>query len=191
MNAEDAIKTLLEGNKRYMSGELSPKDVKSKREGGLSGQKPFATVVACSDSRVEPVYIFDTNIEEIFGIQTAGNVLDDVAIGSVEYAVAHLKTPVVMILGHEKCGAVTAAYDGHREGNITKIMEIIEPGIAGVERTGDKAADVIKCASANVRAVMGALLERSEIVKNAVESGQTKLVGAMYYLEDGRVEILE
>jgi carbonic anhydrase len=191
MNADDAVNRLLEGNKRYMDGELMPKDVKGKRESGRSGQKPFATVVACSDSRVEPVYIFDTNIEEIFGIQTAGNVVDDVAIGSIEYAVAHLKTPVVMVLGHEKCGAVTAAYDGHREGNITRIMEIIEPGIASVEKTEDKASDVVKCAAANVKAVMQTLLAKSEIVKKAVESGETKLVGAMYYLEDGRVEILE
>lgn len=190
MNAEQVLNRLMEGNKRYMAGELQPKDVKAKREASLKGQKPGATVVACSDSRVEPVYIFDTNIEEIFSIQTAGNVVDDITIGSVEYAVAHLHTPVVMVLGHEKCGAVTAAYDSHREGNITKIVEKIEPAIKDVERTDDKAADVVKCAEANVKAVMTELMEKSEIIRDAVQKGETKLVGAMYYLSDGRVELI-
>jgi carbonic anhydrase len=190
MKPEEVLNRLMEGNKRYMAGELEAKDVKGRRESSLQGQKPFATVVACSDSRVEPVYIFDTNIEELFGIQTAGNVIDPVTIGSIEYAVAHLNTPVVMILGHEKCGAVTAAYDGHREGNITSIMEKIEPAIKDVERSEDKAADVVKCAAANVKAVMAELVERSEIVRTAVEKGETKLVGAMYHLEDGHVEVI-
>jgi carbonic anhydrase len=190
MDAEQVLNRLREGNKRYMAGELQPKDVKAKREGSLEGQKPFATVVACSDSRVEPVYIFDTNIEEIFNIQTAGNIVDDITIGSIEYAVAHLHTPVVMVLGHEKCGAVTAAYEGHREGNITKIMEKIDPVIKDVERTDDKAADVVKCAEANVKAVMTELMEKSQIVRDAVQKGETKLVGAMYYLGDGHVELI-
>ena len=190
MNPEQVLNRMREGNKRYMAGELQPKDVKAKREASLEGQKPFATVVACSDSRVEPVYIFDTNIEEIFSIQTAGNIVDDITIGSIEYAVAHLHTPVVMVLGHEKCGAVTAAYDSHREGNITKIMEKIEPAIKDVERTDDKAGDVVKCAEANVKAVMTELMEKSQIVRDAVEKGETKLVGAMYYLSDGHVEIV-
>lgn len=190
MNADEALNTLLEGNKRYMKGELEPKDVKTKREATTEGQKPLATIVTCSDSRVEPVYIFDINIEEIFGIQTAGNVVDKVEIGSIEYAVAHLHTPVLMVLGHSKCGAVTAAYDKHREGSITAIMEKIEPAIAEVERTDDKAGDIVKCVAANVKAVMKELMERSEIVKNAVGKGEVKLVGAVYYLEDGRVEVI-
>jgi carbonic anhydrase len=192
MNAEDAIKTLLEGNKRYMSGELEPKDVKSKREATKAGQKPIVTVVCCSDSRVVPEYIFNTNLEEIFAIMTAGNVIEaGAALGTVEYGVAHLHTPVLMVLGHEKCGAVTAACSGHREGNITKIMKMIEPVIAGVEKSDDQNQHIINCARANVKTVMKSILDNSEIVRKAVESGETKLVGAMYYLEDGRVEILE
>lgn len=190
MNAEQALKKMMDGNERYVAGELESKDVKGRRKASQQGQQPFATVVACSDSRVEPVYIFNTNIEEIFGIQTAGNVVDDIAIGSIEYAVAHLKTPVLMILGHSKCGAVTAAYDGHREGRITRIMEKIEPAIRDVERTDDKDADVVKCAAANVKAVIKEILDKSEIVRDAVDKGDTKIVGAMYHLEDGRVELI-
>jgi len=190
MNAEEVIARLMEGNRRYMAGELEKHDVKTRREASKNGQKPMATVVSCSDSRVVPEYIFDTNIEDIFTIITAGNVVGDICIGSIEYAVAHLGTPVVMVLGHEKCGAVTAAYDDHKEGNITTIVEKIKPGISGVERTDHKDADIIKCASANVKAVMNEIIEKSEIVRNAVEKGKTKVVGAMYYLEDGRVEML-
>lgn len=192
MNAEDAIKTLLEGNKRYMSGELEPKDVKSKREATQGGQKPMVTLICCSDSRVVPEYIFNTNLEEIFAVMTAGNIITSGAgLGTIEYGVAHLHTPVLMVLGHEKCGAVTAACNGHREGNITKIMEVIEPSIAGVEKSEDQNQHIINCAKANVKAVMKSILENSEIVRKAVENGETRLVGAMYYLEDGRVEILE
>lgn len=192
MNAEDAIKTLLEGNKRYVSGELEAVDVKSKREATKGGQAPMVTVVCCSDSRVVPEYIFNTNLEEIFAIMTAGNVVEEgAALGSIEYGVGHLHTPVLMVLGHEKCGAVTAACSGHREGNITKIMEMIEPAIAGVEKSENQDEHIVNCAKANVKAVMKSILESSEIVKKAVEGRETKLVGAMYYLEDGRVEILE
>lgn len=191
MNAEQALQKMMKGNERYVAGELQPKDVKAKREGGQQGQKPYATVLTCSDSRVEPVYIFDTNIEEIFSIQTAGNVVDAITIGSIEYAVAHLHTPVVMVMGHEKCGAVTAAYDGHREGNITAIMEKIEPGIKDFEKTDDKAADVVKCASLNVVAVMKELLQKSDIIRKAVEKGEVVLVGSMYYISDGHVEVVE
>ncbi len=192
MNADDALKTLLEGNKRYMSGELEPMDVKSKREATKGGQKPMVTLVCCSDSRVVPEYIFNTNLEEIFAIMTAGNIITSGAgLGTIEYGVEHLKTPVLMVLGHEKCGAVTAACSKHREGNITKIMEVIEPSIADVPKSEDQNEHIINCAKANVKAVMKSILENSEIVRNAVENGRTKLVGAMYYLEDGRVEILE
>ncbi|MBD3210849.1 carbonic anhydrase [Candidatus Micrarchaeota archaeon] len=191
MNAEQVLNRLMEGNKRYMEGELGQKDVKGKRESSLQGQKPFATVVACSDSRVEPVYVFDCNIEELFCIQTAGNILDDIARETIEYAVAHLHTPVVMILGHSRCGAVTAVYQGAAQKELPSIAAKIEPAISNVERTGDEDKDVVNCATANAKAVMKELMGKSEIVRNAVEKGETKLVGAMYHLEDGRVDVLQ
>jgi carbonic anhydrase len=190
MKPEEVLNRLMEGNKRYMAGELEAKDVKGRRESSLQGQKPFATVVACSDSRVEPVYIFDTNIEELFGIQTAGNVIDDVARESIEYAIAHLHTPVVMILGHSKCGAVTAVYQGAAQKELPILAGKIESAIKDVERTGDEGKDIVNCATANVNAVMKELMEKSSVVRSAVEKGETKLVGAMYHLEDGHVEVI-
>lgn len=190
MNGDQVLNRLMEGNKRYVAGKLQPKDVKAKREASLNAQNPMATIVTCSDSRIEPAYIFDTNLAELFEIETAGNVIGDMTTGSIEYAVAHLHTPLIMVMGHEKCGAITAAYDDYQGGTITAIVEKIKPCIASVERTDDKAADILKCATANVKAVMKELLERSESVRKAVESGETKLVGAIYYFEDGRVELV-
>lgn len=191
MDPKEAIDRLMEGNRRFLEDKMVHKTFAARREELKGGQKPFATVVCCSDSRMVPEYTFDVGLGDIFTIITAGNVIDPIAIGSIEYAVAHLHTPLVMILGHEKCGAVTAAYDKHREGNITAIMEKIEPAIADVERTDDKDADVVKCATANVKAVMAELMEKSEIVKKAVEGGETRLVGAMYHFSDGSVRLLD
>jgi carbonic anhydrase len=187
---KEVLSLLMQGNKRYMEGKLLDHDVKEKREETLSGQEPLVTVVACSDSRVVPEYIFDTNLEEIFSIQTAGNIVDEITIGSIEYGVAHAGTPVLMIMGHEKCGAVTACIDGAREGNITAIMEKIEPGIEDVPREGDADHVVTECAKANVKAVISELLEKSETIRNLVDEGKLKVVGAMYYLTDGRVDII-
>lgn len=189
-NPEQILSLLMDGNKRYMEGKLLDHDVKNRREKTLQGQAPMVTVVACSDSRVVPEFIFDTNLEDIFSIQTAGNIVDDITIGSIEYGVAHAKTPVLMIMGHEKCGAVTACVGGHREGNITSIMKKIEPGIENVSREGDQNQVVTECAKANVKAVITELMEKSQTIREAVDNGTLKVVGAMYYLQDGRVDII-
>jgi carbonic anhydrase len=194
MNAEQAMQRLMEGNGRYVAGELQPKDVKSKRAETLSGQKPYATVLTCSDSRVEPALIFDANLGEIFGIQTAGNVIDDIAWESIKYAIVHLKTPVVMVLGHTKCGAVTAVYDGVAQKELPTIAGKIEPSIKDIERTDDKDADVTSCVALNLKAVMAEIMERArkdEDVIKALKSGETILVGAINHIDDGHVEIAE
>lgn len=189
MDAEEALERLLEGNKRFMAGELAPVDVKGRRESSMSGQKPMATVVCCSDSRVVPELIFNTNLEDIFTIITAGNVVDGVAVGSIEYGVGHLHTPVLIVMGHEKCGAVTAAYDGHREASITTIMEKIEPAAAKVKRGGDKGAEVEEAVVENVKNVIEDI-KKSPIVGKALEEGRLKIVAAKYHFKDGSVEIL-
>ncbi|MEM4707791.1 MAG: carbonic anhydrase, partial [Candidatus Anstonellales archaeon] len=105
MNAEEAIEKLKEGNRRFVSGQRAGYNFAERRKEVLGGQKPFVTIVTCSDSRVVPEFIFDANIGELFVVRTAGNILDDVSLGSVEYGTGHLKTPLLLILGHEQCGA--------------------------------------------------------------------------------------
>ena len=129
ISADDAWEILMEGNARFVSGDLAPKNFPERRTELVSGQSPFVTVVTCSDSRVPPELIFDQGLGDIFVIRVAGNVMDPVVLGSVEYGVEHLHTPLLVILGHQCCGAVTAATEGGAEGNIESIMTEIEPAV--------------------------------------------------------------
>jgi carbonic anhydrase len=189
MNGEEALAKLLEGNARFLAGTPETKDMAKRRAELVEGQHPIATVVTCSDSRVVPEYIFDAGLGTIFKVETAGNVLDKVGLGSVEYGVGHLHTPLLIVLGHEKCGAVTAAYDGgHAEGNIAAIVKKIAPAVKKAKKGGDKASEVEQAAVLNVRKVI-AKLKKLAPVKAAVESGALKIVGMRYHL-DGKVETI-
>ena len=188
MNGEEALAKLLEGNRRFVAGTPEARDMAKRRAELVEGQHPIATVVTCSDSRVVPEYIFDAGLGEIFKVETAGNVLDKVGLGSVEYGVGHLHTPLLVVLGHEKCGAVTAAYDGHAEGNIAAIVRKLAPAIKRAKKGGDKAAEVEDAAAVNVRKVLGKL-KMLPPVKAALDSGALKAVGMKYDL-GGAVEVI-
>ncbi len=186
MNAEEAMERLVEGNARFVRGERKEYDFIARRKELLAGQHPFATILTCSDSRVRPEYIFDSNIGEIFNIETAGNVVDTVSLGSIEYGVEHLKTPVLMVLGHTDCGAVTTccSLEGELAGNLGEIMKKIEPAALKTQKKIDEAIDE------NMQCVKQCILENSPAIKKAVEEGNTKLVLAKYILETGEVRVL-
>jgi carbonic anhydrase len=182
----DELERLMEGNKRFVEGNLSAKDVKAKREETKDGQKPFVTVVACSDSRVVPEFIFDTNLGEIFTIKTAGNIVDTITLGSIEYGVEHLHTPLLVVLGHEKCGAITAACQGGVcPPNIQAIVDKLKYPV----ELGEK--DVEKAVVHNAKVVADEIRGRSEIVRKLEEEGKLKIVPMKYYFSDGRVEKVE
>ncbi len=185
MDAESAMNRLLEGNKRYMGGKLAEKDVGSAREGSKDGQKPFVTVLTCSDSRVVPEFIFDANVGEVFVIRNAGNCVDTLVLGSVEYGVEHLHTPLLVILGHEKCGAITAACSGGTcPPNIAAIMEKLRPA---VERKGKEGVEeTVVC---NMDVVSDEIRRRSDIVRQLEKEGKLKIMEMKYFFEDGRVEV--
>ena len=175
------LERLKQGNKRFVEGKLSEKDFVGRRAELLEGQKPFATVISCSDSRVVPEYIFDANMGEIFVVRVAGNILDKAVIGSIEYGVGHLKTPLLVVLGHSKCGAVTAACSKHKEGNyIDYIMNKIEPAV----KEGDVEESVVE----NMKCVVEEIQKNSPVVKKAVEEGRLKIVGMKYLLETGEAK---
>lgn len=186
MDAEEAMEKLMEGNVRFVEGVRKQYDFISRRKELLAGQHPFVTVLTCSDSRVVPEYIFDANIGEVFQIDTAGNVVDTIALGSIEYGVDHLHTPVFMILGHTLCGAVTACcqMEGEAHGNIGEIMKKIAPSAAKknkeIERTTDE----------NLFCTRECILANSPVVQKAVDEGKVKIVLAKYNLETGKVEVL-
>ncbi len=188
MNGEEALAKLLEGNTRFVGGVPVLKDLAQRRLELLAGQDPIAVVVTCSDSRVVPEYIFDVGLGDVFTVISAGNVVDKIGIGSVEYAVGHLHTPLVVVLGHEKCGAVKAAYHDHKESHITSIMKKLAPSVRKAKKGGAEAEEMEKAAVFNVKAVMRKL-KSSPIVKEKLEKGEVKIVGMKYSLS-GKVEIV-
>lgn len=195
--AEQAKQLLIEGNKRYTSGKVLVDDLSSAKLTELAkGQKPFATILSCSDSRVPPEILFDQGLGDIFIVRTAGNVLDSIATGSVEYGVEHTKTPLLVVMGHSKCGAVKATVDtlgtnGKMEGNIGAIMQKVKPSVEKAKAEGAKDADLFtKSEDDNILAVI-AELEKDPIVKELVETKKLTIVGAKYHIETGEVTWVE
>lgn len=191
--AEEAWAELMKGNERYVAGESAVKDLVSRRNETVSAQHPFVTVVTCSDSRVSPELLFDQGIGDIFVIRTAGNVVRDPSVlGSIEYGVEHLQTPLLLILGHQSCGAVTAAVEGEAEGNIGSILEEIKPAVDTAKDTGKEDHELIEEAvNENVGLVIQNALNGSSVVNELVENGDLKIIGAKYFLDSGKVEIIE
>ncbi|MDY4737811.1 carbonic anhydrase [Terrisporobacter sp.] len=151
------------------------------------GQHPYAVVVSCSDSRVTPTTVFNAGLGEIFDIRIAGNVVDDDALGSIEYGVEHTGAPLVVVMGHESCGAVTAAYDeahnnAHAEGNIEDLVEKILPSVKN-------AKDIDEGIHNNIDNVAKEI-NNDAIVKHLVDQGKVKVVRA-YYSLDGKVTFME
>ncbi len=177
----------MEGNKRFVSGAMSPKDFVARREELKGGQQPMATVLCCSDSRVVPEFIFDVGLGDIFTVINAGNVLDKVVTGSVEYGVGHLHTPLLVVMGHQRCGAVKAAYDGGApEGSIAAIVKRIAPAVKRSKKGGSAEEECEKACVLNVKAVIRKV-RKSPVVAKELAEGKLRIVGLKYNL-DGRVE---
>lgn len=186
----EALKLLKAGNERFTSGELANKDLSgAKREELTAGQKPFAVILSCSDSRVPPELLFDQGLGDLFIIRVAGNIVDPENVGSVEYAVEHLHAPLVVVLGHEKCGAVKATVEGgEAPGSIGTLVERIKPAVEEAKAAGASGDRLVeKAVNENVDNML-AQLEESPILKEGVERGKLKIVGAKYHLGSGQVE---
>lgn len=191
----NVLDKLIMGNKNFVSGTLSKKDLGDARRKELTkGQHPFATVLTCSDSRVSPELLFDQGLGDIFVVRSAGNVVDPIEIGSIEYAVEHLHTPLLVIMGHQSCGAVKAAMEakGESEGNIGAILKKIMPAVEKANASGakDPAQKLNLAVQENVKNVYADLLSRSPILKEMVHEGKLKVVLAEYYLDSGKVDLL-
>lgn len=184
-DADNALQKLKDGNDRFVNDKSELINVTKERRDQLKdGQNPYAVVVSCSDSRVTPNIVFNAGLGEIFDIRLAGNVVDDDALGSIEYGVAHANAPLIVVMGHESCGAVTAAYNKYTkgtavEGNIEEIVEEIEPSI-NKDKTLDDAIHT------NVTNVANEI-KNDQIIKKLIDSGKVKVVEA-YYSLDGKVE---
>lgn len=182
------IELLKEGNRRYVAGQmLHPHEDFERRKEVCNGQKPFAVIVGCSDSRVPPQVIFDQGIGDLFIIRVAGNIVDDVALGSIEYAVEHLGTQLVVVLGHSKCGAVIAtAQGGEPHGHICSIANMIMPA---VEKAKTQKGDLVENAIRNnIDMVVDTIKNSEPVMAKSVKEGKVKVIGAYYDLDSGVVE---
>ena len=182
INAQEALNKLIQGNKAYIDTEKSLVDIShAKRKHTLeNGQQPFAVIVSCSDSRVIPESIFSAGLGDLFVIRVAGNVMDDHQLGSIEYAAEHLGIKLIVVLGHNHCGAVDAAINHDPEGYVKFITDEICTAI------GDE-KDEYKACCLNVKHSVDIIESSFEIHKEEEEHG-LKVIGALYHLEDGRVE---
>jgi carbonic anhydrase len=184
-----------EGNARFVAQQTShPNTGADRRRETAKGQHPFATIISCSDSRVPVELLFDRGIGDLFVVRVAGNVCGATQIGSVEHAVEHLGTPLIVVMGHTKCEAVAAAVDGaEAPGDISGIVDLIRPAVARArEGQSGLARDTLVAVTVrtNVWQSIENLLTKSQIVREAVKSGHAEIVGAVYDIESGRVEWL-
>jgi carbonic anhydrase len=198
VTADEALQKLLDGNKRYVESKMNAcgESNGAAREKLSKSQKPYAIILSCSDSRVPPEIIFDKGLGEIFVVRVAGNVPDPVVLGSIEYAAEHLGSLLVMVLGHERCGAVTAAVDakGKPEGNIGAIIKNISPAVkqAKKEYQGKDKAELVETAiNDNVKLVAANIVKQSPVMKKLVGEAKVKIVAAKYDLDDGNVTLME
>lgn len=193
LTPEEALKDLLEGNKRYVSGELIQRDYPAQVKATIDGQYPKAVVLSCIDSRVPVESIFDQGIGDLFVVRVAGNIEDDDLLGSLEYATSVAGSKVLMVLGHENCGAVKAAIKKvDLSDNVTALLNEIEPAIQEVKgerdyKNKDYFAKVVKN---NVHQTIEDIRKRSDIINKLENEGKIKIVGGYYSLADGVVSIL-
>jgi carbonic anhydrase len=190
--ADETLKKLLSANQNFVSGKLTQRDLSARRAELVKGQAPSAVVLTCSDSRVPPEYIFDQGLGDIFVIRVAGNVTDPISLGSIEYAVEHLHTPLIIVLGHDSCGAVGATVKGGEpEGNIAAIVKKISPSVDKAKATGKTGDDLLTAAIIeNARSVAANLTRDSAIIKHLVDEKKVKIVPAKYSLATGKVDLL-
>jgi len=190
----EALALLKEGNQRYTKGETLKHDISEEKRNSLvmKGQKPFAVIVACSDSRIPVEMIFDQGIGDLFVIRVAGNVLGPLTMGSVEYGVEHLHAPLVIILGHNHCGAVKASIEGGEvPGNVRAIVEKIRPAVEKVRTTGTTNDTIYEeVENTNIKAMVNEL-QTSLVIQNFLQDGKLQILGAKYYQETGKVTFFE
>ncbi len=187
MKPADALRTIMEGNARFASDRLvHPNRGALRRSHLVTGQNPFVAVLSCSDSRVPPEIIFDQGLGDVFVVRVAGNTVDQLGLQSLAYAVEHLGTGLVVVLGHDSCGAVKAAAESYPKADAGVMLTNLYPAIAAArDAQGDPVSNAI---DRNV-ALMVAQLKASPVFADRVKDGRLMIVGGRYNLKSGRVAI--
>lgn len=189
ISPDRAIEMLKEGNQRFLNKNETERDLHVQVNQTSGGQFPYAAVLSCIDSRVPVELTFDQGIGDIFSARVAGNIINEDILGSIEYACGVAGSKAILVLGHTKCGAVTAACQGVELGNITALLSKVKPAIKEVQdRTGQ--IEVEEVTKSNVNQSIQEIRERSALLADLEKEGKIKIVGAVYHVEDGRVTFL-
>ena len=196
LTPDEVLRLLQDGNRRFVSGTLTSRDHSKLVREAAKGQFPKAMILSCVDSRIPVEDVFDRGIGDVFVARVAGNFENTDILGSIEFACKVSGAKLVLVLGHEHCGAVKAAIDGAVLGNITPMLENIKPAVESVAGyKGDKSSNnpgfVHMVAEKNVRLTIEDIRTRSPILKEMEDEGKIKIVGAMYSMDTGEVEFLE
>lgn len=195
LTPDSVLKDLMAGNERYVEGKLSDPNVLPRVKMAVEGQFPKAYILSCVDSRVPVEQVFDQGIGDIFVGRVAGNVEGVDQLGSMEFASKVAGVKLVMVLGHEACGAVKGACDHVKMGNLTALLDEITPAVESVEGHEDRSSKnkefVDEVIEANVRKTIADLRERSEVLAGLEKEGAIKIVGGVYSLHDGKVTLLD
>ena len=193
LSPDAALQRMMKGNERYVGGTSKRHDFKSEREALAGGQNPFAAVLGCADSRIAPEYAFDAARGDLFVCRVAGNFASNESIASLEYSVAVLACPLILVLGHDACGAVDATVKSLKDGttlpgHLPSLVTAIAPSVKTVsQQPGDVLANAIR---QNVIDNVAKLKSATPILNAAVDQQKIKVVGGIYRLRDGRVEIV-
>lgn len=193
VSPDEALKLLIRGNRRYVDGVTKRHDFKHERAALVKGQNPYAGILSCADSRIGPEFAFDSGRGDLFVCRVAGNFVNDDAIASFEYAIQVLKTPLLMVLGHKSCGAVEAVIKTIRDGavlpgHLPLLVNAIGPAVKAVaDKPGDALNNAIR---QNVLLNVERLKTATPIIDKAVADKKVRVVGAVYNLDNGRVDLL-
>ena len=193
LTPRQALDILIEGNQRFKNNVLRERDMLRVRDEIVDKQHPFASVLSCSDSRTTVELIFDQNLGDIFSVRLAGNIASNKAIGSIEFSCKYLGSKLVIVMGHSNCGAIKAACDHYKGGNIGEIIELIDPAVSLEKTITDKRdssndAFVERVCFHNVEVQMERILKRSSLLTEMIEKKEIGLIGAVYNLASGEVE---
>ena len=190
MGQNNTIKKLLEGNQRYITGgALHPNQSFEHRLELAEGQKPIAAILTCADSRVSPEIIFDQGLGDLFVLRVAGNVINDLFVGSLEYAVEHLNVSLLMVLGHSECGAVDATVKGGQPpGHINSLVQAIKPALDRLKKQSPDWVNIV--AKENVKIGVERLRISDPILTARYEEGNIDIVGAFYNIKSCKVSLI-
>jgi carbonic anhydrase len=190
LTGRQALERLMAGNQRYVSGQATHPHQAAERRAEVSrGQHPFAVILACSDSRDTPEIVFDQGLGDLFVMRVAGNLVDDYVLGSIEYAVEHLGTRLIVVMGHSRCGAVEAAVKaGHAPAHENSLIKAILPSVEQARhQSGDLMDDAIRD---NVQHAVNIVRRSQPMLAPLAKSGKISVVGARYDLDSGKVTLL-